>query len=119
MRFLCVGFLDRAKMDSLPEGQADAVMAKCPPFMEEFFKSGKVLVEAGAGAESRSMRRVNGRVVVTEGAIKDGVETIGCIFIVEGTDMADAVRVASLHPTTRLELGEQLGFRLEIRPVPE
>lgn len=31
--------------------------------------------------------------------------------------MDEAVRVASLHPTAQVPAGEQLGWRMEIRPV--
>lgn len=35
MRYLCVGYYDREKMDALPKATIDAVMSECPPFMEE------------------------------------------------------------------------------------
>jgi hypothetical protein len=43
---------------------------------------------------------------------------LGAIFIIEATDMEEAVRIARLHPTTQIPGGEQLGWFLEVRPIP-
>jgi hypothetical protein len=56
-------------------------------------------------------------VEVTDCPLGDGHETIGCVFLVEATEIADAMRVTPLHPTTRIGAGEKLGFRLGISPV--
>jgi hypothetical protein len=117
MKFMCVGYYDQEKMDALSGAQVDAVMGECPPFMEEFYGSGKVLLVAGTDPEAKAMRRVGGRVQVTDSPRGGGREMIGCVFVVEAPDLADAIRVASLHPTTRIGAGERLGFRLGISPV--
>jgi hypothetical protein len=41
MKYLCVGYLDKMKMDALSKAQIDTVMSECPAFMEEFYDSGK------------------------------------------------------------------------------
>jgi hypothetical protein len=117
MKFLCVGYYDQQKMDALSEAQVDAVMSECPPFMEEFYGSGKVFLEAGVDAQVKVLRRIGGEVNVTDGEVSVSHERVGCVFLVEASDIAEAVRVASLHPTTRLAAGEALGFRLGISPV--
>jgi len=117
MNFLCVGYYDQEKIDALSEAQLKAVMGECPPFMEEFYDSGKVFLVAGSDAEAKVMRRVGGEVRITDSSTGGGRESVGCVFLVEALDIADAVRVASLHPTTRIAAGEQLGFRLGISPI--
>ena len=117
MKYLCVGYIDPKKMDALSKAQVDAVMSECPAFMEEFYGSGKVLLVAGTVPEAKSMRRVDGRVKITDGPAGGTHEAIGCVFLVEATDIEDAMRVASLHPTTRIAAGEKLGFRIAISPV--
>jgi hypothetical protein len=42
---------------------------------------------------------------------------IGCVFIVEAPDVAEAARVALLHPTPRIGAGEQLGRCIGISPI--
>jgi hypothetical protein len=117
MKFLCVGYYDQEKMDALTKAQVDAVMSVCPAFMEEFHGSGQVLLVAGTESEAKVMRRVGGEVRATDSARAGRTETIGCVFLVEAADLEDAMRVASLHPTTRIGEGEHLGFRLGISPV--
>ncbi len=117
MKYLCVGYIDQRKMDALSKAQVDAVMSECPAYMEEFYDSGKVLLVAGTIPETKSMRRVDGKVKITDGPTGGADEAIGCVFVVEATDIEDAMRVASLHPTTRIAAGEKLGFRIAISPI--
>jgi len=117
MKYVCVGYYDQKKMDALSKAQIDAVMSECPPFMEEFYASGKVHLVAGTATEAKGLRRVGGEVRITDGPTGGGHETVGCVFLVEAPDIAEATRVAALHPTTRIVAGEQLGFRIGISPV--
>ena len=117
MKFLCVGYLDKVKMAGLSPAEVDAVMGECPAFMDEFYRSGKVVVVAGTNAEGRNLQRVDGAVRITDDPAAGGNEANGCVFLVEAADLAEATRVAALHPTTRLAAGEKLGFRIGISPV--
>ena len=42
---------------------------------------------------------------------------IGSAFLVEAQDMDEAIQLASLHSATQVLPGEQLGWRIELRPV--
>ncbi len=117
MKFLCVGYFDQNKMSALSPAQLEAVMGECPPLMDEFYASGKVTMVAGVPGVTKTMRRVGGKVQIADGAGAEPTEAIGCVFLVEAADMAEAVRIAALHPTTRLGAGEHLGFRIGIAPV--
>ena len=117
MKFLCVGYFSPAKMDALPGSEVDAVMSECPPHMDAMYRSGNVELVAGVDLAARFLRRVGGRIEETESAVQAGAERIGCVYLVEAADMADAVRIAALHPTTQIAAGEHLGWRTEIRPV--
>lgn len=117
MKFLCLGYLDRERMDALSKAELEAVMAQCPPYMEELYQTGRVIIDAGLAVESKGLRRVNGKVTVTDGPFAEGKELLGSAFLIEAEDMAEAIRVASLHPTTRIDEGERFGWRVEIRPI--
>ncbi len=117
MKYLCVGYYDNEKMKALTKPEIDAFMSECPPFMEEFHRSGNVLLVAGTDSESKGLRRMGGEVTVTDGPVGGGHETVGCVFLLEARDMEEAVRVSRLHPTTRLAAGEKLGFRIGISPI--
>ena len=44
-------------------------------------------------------------------------QVVGAAFIVEARDIAAAIEIAKLHPTTRVPIGEELCWTLEIRPI--
>lgn len=117
MKFLCLGYFDQEKMDARPESEIHAVMELCQPHLEEFYKSGQVIMDAGLSLESKCMRRENKKVTITDGPFTESKEMIGSVFLIEARDMEDAIRIASLHPTTQVGEGEQFGWRLEIRPI--
>jgi hypothetical protein len=117
MIFLCMGYFNSEKMDARPSAEIEAVMAECQPHTEKFYESGKVLLDAGLESEIKNLRRVDGNVMVTDGPFTESKELIGSIFIFEAEDMDEAIRLASIHPTTQLNIGEEFGWRIEIRPV--
>lgn len=117
MKFLCLGYFDREKMATLSETELAAALGECAPHLRELYASGRVIVDAGLGHECRSLRRVADKLAVTDGPFAEAKEVIGSAVLIEARDMDEAVRVASLHPTTRVSAGERLGWRLEVRPV--
>ncbi|ANX11573.1 hypothetical protein ABE41_006100 [Fictibacillus arsenicus] len=117
MIFLCMGYFNPEKMNARPRAEIEAVMCECQPVVENFYESGKVLIDAGLESETKSLRRVNGKVIVTDGPFTETKELIGSIFIFEAEGMDEAIRLASLHPTTQISRGEEFGWRIEIRPV--
>ena len=92
-------------------------MSECQPHVEKFYESGKVLIDNGLESETKTLRRVNGKVIVTDGPFTETKELIGSIFIFEAEGMDEAIQLASLHPTTQVNRGDEFGWRIEIRPV--
>lgn len=117
MKFLCLGYFDPEKMNARPETEIHTVMSECQPHLEELYKSGQVIMDAGLAMENKGLRRVNGKVTVMDGPFSETKEIVGSAFLIEAQDMEEAIQVASLHPTTQVSAGEQFGWRLEIRPV--
>ena len=117
MKFICLGYYDHHRTDALPESEREAIMADCRPHMERQYETGRVFADAGLGTAMKCMRRVGGAVIVTDGPYAEAKELLGSALILEARDMDDAVRVAALHPTTQLPVGERLGWRYEIRPI--
>ncbi|MFC5468395.1 YciI family protein [Cohnella suwonensis] len=117
MKFLCLGYLQPEKMDERPKEEIDAVMRECRPHMEELYKSGQVIIDAGLSMETTCLQRVNGKVKVTDGPFTETKEIIGGAFLIEARDREEAIRIASLHPTVQVGAGERFGWRIEIRPI--
>lgn len=76
-----------------------------------------MLIDAGLALETKTLQRVNGKVKVNDGPYSEAKEMIGSAILIEARDMEEAIRVASLHPSTHVAAGEQLGWAIEIRPI--
>jgi hypothetical protein len=115
MKFLCVGYFNREKMDARTEEEINAVMGECEPHLQELYETGQVLMDAGTGLEAKHIRRGGGKVIVSDG--EETGEMIGSVFLIEAEDLDAAVGAARLHPAVQVEGGEEFGWRIEVRPV--
>ncbi|MFD2614535.1 YciI family protein [Paenibacillus gansuensis] len=117
MKYLCIGYFDRDKMDASPKEDVEQAMSQCEPHLQEFYNSGQVLIDAGLDVESRLLHRMDGKVRMLDGPFAETKEMIGSVFIIEAQDMEEAARAASLHPAVQVDAGERFGWRIEIRPI--
>ncbi|MFC0189420.1 YciI family protein [Fictibacillus aquaticus] len=117
MIYLCLGYFNPDKMKALTKEELDTVMKECQPHLEKLYKTGQVMLDAGVESESKCLQRVNGELSVTDGPLTGTNETVGSAFFIEAENMEEAIHVASMHPTTQVSKGMQLGWRIEIRPV--
>ncbi|WP_240620216.1 YciI family protein [Peribacillus acanthi] len=117
MKFLCIGYFQPEKMNERTNGEIEAIMSECSPHLQRFYNSGQVMMDVGVEKVVKSLRRENGKVKVMNNQLVETNEMIGSVFLIEANDMEEAIRIASLHPTTQLDAGEELGWRIEIRPV--
>ncbi len=115
MKYLCLAYGDRAKMEALSKSQMDAIGRECQPHMEELHKTGAVILDEGLKWETTTIRPRNGKVSVTDGPFTETKEQVGGVFIVEARDLNEAILVASKHPAAHV--GEQLGWGIEVRPI--
>ncbi len=116
MKYLCLDFNPK-KMDARSEKEIETVMSECQPHLENLYNSGQVLIDAGLDSKVKYLQRQNGEVEVMDSRLVKTEEMIGSAFIIEAHDMEEATRLASLHPTTQVEAGEQFDWRIEIRPI--
>ncbi len=117
MKYLCLGYFDPQKMDALSQQQVQAIMAECRPHLHALYETNQVVADIGVALESKTLCRVNGQLVITDTPAPQSGGMIGAAFLIEADNIADATRLASLHPTTQVAAGETLGWRIEIRPV--
>ena len=117
MQFLCLAYGDKQKMSRLTKADFEALVAKCKLHDEELHKSGHFVSSNSLEWDVTTVRARNGKTVVTDGPFVEAKEIVGGLVIIEARDMAEAVRIASLHPAAHL--GEQLGWAIEVRPIAE
>jgi hypothetical protein len=116
-KFLVLAYYDPRAFEAMSADERKALVGQCPPHDAALRDSGSLLEIASLGEvrASVSVRPRGGKPTVTDGPFMETNEQIGSFFMIEAADMAEAVRLASLHPAANL--GEQAGWGLEVRPV--
>jgi hypothetical protein len=117
MKYLCLGYFDRAAVNARPQSEIDAVMAECEPHMHKLYSTGHVIVDAGLDQQTKILERRNGEVLTMDGPFAETKEILGGAFLIEADNIDEAMRLAKIHPTTKLDAGVALGWRLEIHSV--
>lgn len=114
MKYICLGYIESGKLDSMPESERDAVMDACFTYDDELRRNGHFAGgEALQGPRSAAtLRWENGRVVVTDGPYAETKEQLGGILILEARDLNHAIQLMSRHP------GVKAG-PFEIRPAAD
>ena len=117
MKYLCLGYYDEKKFETLSSAELGAIPKECRPLDEALQQSGH-LVAVGSLAATRdsvSLRPRGGKVLVTDGPYAETKEQLGSFFIIEAKDREEAIRIASLHPAA--QLNAHLGWGVEVRPI--
>lgn len=116
MKYLCLGYYDVDASRRISREELGAIVSRCTQFDEELLASGKVRSVASlAEDEVITVRTRDGELSATDGPYVESKEQVGSFFIIEASDLNDAVRIASRHPAARL--GEELGWAVEVRPI--
>jgi hypothetical protein len=114
MKFICLGYVQSGKFESMSESEGNAMVDRCLSYDDELRKRGHY--NGGEclqpPASAKTLRLQGGKVAVTDGPYAETKEQIGGILILEARDMAHAVELMSKHP------GVQAG-PFEIRPAAD
>jgi hypothetical protein len=115
MKYICLGYIEDGKWDSLTEAQRKSMMEECFAYDDELRKNGHFLGgEALQGPRNAAtLRWQEGKVTVTDGPYAETKEQIGGILLLEARDLNHAIQLMSKHP------GVRLGGPFEIRPSAE
>jgi hypothetical protein len=113
MRYICLGYAEEAKWDTLSTSELTSMMEECFEYDDELRRNGHF---AGGEALQNScnavtLRYEGGKVVVTDGPYAETKEQLGGILILEAKDLNHAIQLMSRHP------GVRLGGPFEIRPA--
>jgi len=117
MKYLCLGYRDRAKMDAVPAPEMKAILRTWVSSVQELNQCSGTLLHHALQRDVTTLRASRGEITVTDGPCGETREEIASFFVIEARDLNEAIRVASLHPSARM--GEDLGWRIEIRAVGE
>lgn len=115
MRFLCLGYIEESKWDTMSKEQQEAMIQECFAYDDELKRNGH-FVRGEALRSSRSavtLRWRNGKASFTDGPYAETKEQLGGLLVLEATDLNHAIQLMSKHP------GVRLGGPFEIRPIDE
>jgi hypothetical protein len=112
MKYLCLIYESEQMYATMPKDEADAVFGEYFAFTDDIRKSGKFVAgEALQPTQSATTVRVrNGKVSTTDGPFAETKEQLGGYYLIEATDLNDAIQVAAKIP------GARVGS-VEIRPI--
>jgi hypothetical protein len=112
MKFLLLIYNEDALLQTLPDGEADAMMRGCLSHADELQRDG-ILLESQMledASTARSVRIRGGRLTATDGPFAEAKEVLGGFNLIEAADIEEAVRIAAEFPWARTGC-------VEVRPV--
>ena len=105
MKYLCLVYLNEKKLSAVPDRECQA----CGDSLRE--KGKLVAAEALQGIHTATTVRVrNGKVSVTDGPFAETKEQLAGFYLIDASDLNEAIQVASKIPPARVG-------SVEVRPV--
>jgi hypothetical protein len=113
MKYVCLGYYDKAKFDGMAEAERNAMFDACFEYDDHLRANGHWGGgEALQGPETAlTLYWENGKVLVTDGPYAETKEQLGGIGVLEARDMNHAVQLIGQHPALTY------GTIWEIRPA--
>ena len=114
MKYICLGYIEPGKLESMPESERNAMVDECFRYDDVLRKGGHFTggeaLQPPEGAVTLRFR--NGKVAVTDGPYAETKEQLGGILILEANDLNHAIQLMSKHPGVRMG-------PFEIRPAAD
>ena len=100
MKYICLGYIEETKWDSMPDSERNAMMDECFAYDEVLRKHG--LFAGGEALQSArnaaTLRWKDGKVAITDGSYAETKEQLGGILVLEARDLNHAIQLMSKHP---------------------
>ena len=112
MKYLCLAYEEESKLNALSKNQWDALRDETLTYVEELRNSGRLIsTEPLQSIRTAATVRVrDGKVSITDGPYAETQETLGGFFLINASDLNDAIQIASRWPSARLG-------SIEVRPI--
>ncbi|CAG0950103.1 hypothetical protein ANRL3_00170 [Anaerolineae bacterium] len=103
MKYVCLIYQDEVALQKTPKEETDKLYAEYVASAQDMQKSGKLRSSHGLSPThtATTVRVRNGKTLTTDGPFAETKEQLGGIFLIEATDLNDAIRVAAKIPTAR------------------
>ena len=114
MKYLCMAYEEEKKLNDLTREEWDALRGETLGYVEILRKSGHlILTHALQSARTAATVQVRGgQRAVMDGPYAETKEQLGGFFLIEASDLEEAIDLASRWPSARLG-------SIEVRPIEE
>ena len=114
MKYVCLGYIDHARFDALPESERHALIDRCFAYDDELRRRGHFVGGEAlqAARNAATLRFRDDAVTVTDGPFAETKEQLGGILFLEARDLNEAIQIMSQHPGVRIG-------PFEIRPAED
>jgi hypothetical protein len=114
MKYICLGYIEENKWETMSESERNAMMDECFNYDDVLRENGHFAGgQALQGPRNATTLRWQGdKVLVTDGPYAETKEQLGGILVLEATDLNHAIQLMSKHP------GVKAG-PFEIRPAAD
>jgi len=112
MRYLCLIYDEEKQVGTMSKSEADAFMGEYSAFTDGIKRSGHYVGgEALQPVQTATTIRIrNGKLSTTDGPFAETKEQLGGFYLIDASDLNDAIQVASRIPSARVG-------SIEVRPV--
>ncbi len=112
MKYLCLIYDEESKMGAMSKHESDAFMGEYHTFTEAIAQSGHL--RAGEALEpvhtATTVRVRNGKLSTTDGPFAETKEQLGGFYLIEASDLNEAIQIAGRIPSVRTG-------SIEVRPI--
>src|SRR5947209_8512073 len=116
MKYICLGFVERGRFESMAEDERNRLFDECFAHNDHLRANGHLAVDLPLqpAATALTLHWKNGTVATTDGPYAETKEQLGGIQILEARDLNHALQLVSQLPGFKYGLGP-----VEIRPVAD
>ncbi len=103
MKYVCLIYQDEVALQKTSRDEMRKITAEYQSSAEDMLKSGNLRSSHGLSptTAATTVRVRDGRTLTTDGPFAETKEQLGGIFLIEATDLNEAIRVAAKIPTAR------------------
>jgi len=112
MKYVCLIYQDEEALQKLPKEEMAKLTAEYRELYGDLQKNGKFVAAHGLAATNTAttVRVRNGKTLTTDGPYVETKEQLGSIYVIEASDLNDAIQAAAKIPSARFG-------SIEVRPV--
>ena len=114
VKYLCLVYHDETEIAAMPECESATLLSEVLDYRDQLQRSGHHIVSSllQPVQSATTIRVRNGLMSISDGPFAETREQLGGFYLIEATDLNDAIRLVAKMPPARLG-------SIEVRPLKE